>query len=112
MSILALSARAQSYDDMWKAVTEAERKDLPKTQVEELDKIVSKAKEEKAYGQLLSAELMRMAVRKSISPDSIGNDMEHMKAAATAAEGSDPVLSAVYAAVIGKVMLQVNAPNL
>lgn len=34
---------AQSYDALWKQVDEASRKDLPKTQIDVLKKIVNKA---------------------------------------------------------------------
>ena len=47
----------QSYSELWKKAKEAEDKDLPKTQYEVLQKIVAKAEKEKAYGQLLKAEL-------------------------------------------------------
>ena len=47
----------QSYSALWKQVSEAEEKDLPKTQYEVLQKIVKKAEKEQQYGQLLKAEL-------------------------------------------------------
>ena len=47
----------QSYSELWKKANEAEQKDLPQTQYEVLQKIVTKAEQEKAYGQLLKAEL-------------------------------------------------------
>ena len=47
----------QTYSALWKKAKEAEDKDLPKTQYEVLQQIVKKATKEKAYGQLLKAEL-------------------------------------------------------
>ena len=48
----------QTYSALWKKVEQAGEKDLPKTQYEVLQQIVKKATKEKAYGQLLKAELM------------------------------------------------------
>ena len=43
---------SQTYQDMWKQVEQALDKDLPKTAMEHLQKIESKAQKERAYGQL------------------------------------------------------------
>lgn len=59
---------AQGYGDLWKQVKEAERKDLPRTQIDVLKKIVKKAKDEKSYGNLLAAELLTSSLYTQISP--------------------------------------------
>ncbi len=46
----AMPLSAQSYDNLWKQVGEAQNKDLPKTAIEVLDKIIVKATNEKEYG--------------------------------------------------------------
>ena len=65
----------QSYSELWKKANEAEGKDLPKTQYEVLQKIVAKAEKEKAYGQLLKAELNAAQVMSVIAPDSFKDEV-------------------------------------
>ena len=59
----------QSYSSLWKKAQEAENKDLPQTQYDIIQKIVKKAEKEKAYGQLLKAELKGAQVMMSMSTD-------------------------------------------
>ena len=58
----------QNYNKLWEAVREAEAKDLPKTQMEALQKIVDKATRVDNYGQLLKAGLQQAKVQLNISP--------------------------------------------
>ena len=53
--LLPMTMSAQSFDALWKQVEQARQKDLPKTQINLLDKIERKARREKIYGQLLAA---------------------------------------------------------
>ena len=69
----------QSYDSLWKQVASAEKQDLPKTQMEVLEKIVSKAQKEKQYGQLIKAQLKHTQAMASISPDSLKPSVERFK---------------------------------
>ena len=69
----------QSYSELWKKANEAEDKDLPKTQYEVLQKIVAKAEKEKAYGQLLKAELNAAQVMSVIAPDSLKPAVEQIQ---------------------------------
>ena len=62
---------AQSYEALWKRASEAEQKDLPKTQYEVLQQIAAKAQTEQQYGQLLKAELYGAQVLANIAPDSL-----------------------------------------
>ena len=48
----------ENYASLWKKVREAEKKDLPRVEYEQLQKIVSKAQKGRDYGQLLKAQLM------------------------------------------------------
>jgi hypothetical protein len=68
----------QSYSALWKQASEAEKKDLPKTQYEVLQKIVNKADKEHQYGQLLKAELMAAQGTAEIAPDSLKPYMDRM----------------------------------
>ena len=62
---------SQTYQDMWKQVEQALDKDLPKTAMEHLQKIESKAQKERAYGQLLRATLSYARQQARIAPDSL-----------------------------------------
>jgi hypothetical protein len=55
--MIPFSLFGQTYSALWKQAADAEKKDLPQTQIEALRQIVEKAEREKAYGQLLKAEL-------------------------------------------------------
>ena len=88
----------QSYSALWKKAKEAENKDLPKTQYEVLQQIVEKATKEKAYGQLLKAELEGASVMAGIAPDSLKPAMERISQRCE--ETQDVVLKTVYQTVL------------
>lgn len=98
--MIPLFTMAQTYDQLWRKVEEAAKRDLPQSQLTVIRQIARNAEEEKQYGQLLKAQLMLGAVETAISPDSLSiqiNDMELRYARLT-----DPALKAVYATAIGK----------
>ncbi|MFA6719203.1 MAG: hypothetical protein WCS15_08985, partial [Prevotella sp.] len=101
MMLLPLSVFGQTYSSLWKRVADAESKDLPKTQIEWLGRIIDKAQTEKQYGHLLKAELLQAAVQTQISPDSMDASVEHITKLAESAK--DPVLEAIYACALGKI---------
>jgi hypothetical protein len=91
----------QSYKSLWNQVEEAEDKDLPQTAYQVLQKIVKKATKEKAYGQLLKAELQSAQVMAMVAPDSLRPTMDRMQ---QACEGTkDEVLKLVWQTVLYKV---------
>ena len=92
----------QSYSELWKKANEAEGKDLPKTQYEVLQKIVAKAEKEKAYGQLLKAELNAAQVMSVIAPDSLKPAVERIQQRGEATK--DEVLRLVYQTVLYRVI--------
>ena len=93
----------QNYNKLWEAVREAEAKDLPKTQMEALQKIVDKATRDDDYGQLLKAELQQAKVQLNISPDSLDRIISDLERQALAYEHTQPVMAAVLNAVLGQV---------
>lgn len=99
---------AQTFDALWKQAEQAAQKDLPKTQMEVLRKIVAKAEKEKAYGHLLAAELKYAGLQTAVSPDSLEVEVARLEAQASAA-AADPVLAAVYHAALGKIYCQNDA---
>ena len=99
--IMPFALFGQTYSDLWKKVREAGDKDLPKTQYEVLQKIVKKATKEKAYGQLLEAELASAQAMTSIAPDSLKPAMERISQHAE--ETKDVVLKTIYQIVLYRV---------
>ena len=104
MALSHLEVMAQGYTALWKQVSDAQSKDLPKTELEVLDKIAAKAKTERSYGQLLKASLRHVAVQTQISPDSLDVELERVKDDLSQAEKSgNRVLAAVWQSVLGRV---------
>ena len=103
LALMPFRLFAQSYDALWKQVDEAGKKDLPKTQIATLKKIAAKAETDRNYGQLLSSELMAAGLQTAISPDSADVEIARIEAKAEKAEAKDPVLAAVYYAVLGRI---------
>ena len=91
----------QTYKLLWNQVAEAEKKDLPKTEYEVLQKIVKKATREKAYGQLLKAELQAAQVMAEIAPDSLKPAMDQMQQRWL--DTKDEVLRLVWQTILYKV---------
>ena len=99
--VMPFALFGQTYSALWKKVKEAENKDLPKTQYEVLQQIVKKATKEKAYGQLLKAELESASVMAEIAPDSLKPAMERMSERCE--DMQDVVLKTIYQTVLYKV---------
>ena len=91
----------QTYSALWKKVNEAEQKDLPQTMSKVLQQIVDKATSEKAYGQLMKAELKHAQVMASVAPDSLKPAMERISQRCENTQ--DVVLKTVYQTVLYKV---------
>ena len=93
----------QTYSAMWKKVDEAEKKDLPQTMSKVLQEIVDKAEKERAYGQLMKAELKNAQVKASVAPDSLKPAVEALE---QRCEGiKDEVLKTVYQTVLYRICL-------
>ena len=92
---------SQTYQDMWKQVEQALDKDLPKTAMEHLQKIESKAQKERAYGQLLRATLLYARQQARIAPDSLQPAVVRLEKKAEATQ--DVALKAVYHTVLSKI---------
>lgn len=99
--LLPLTVAAQTYTALWAQEQAADKKDLPKTQLDVLRKIAAKAAGEKAYGQLMKAELKSMAVESGVSPDSLMPVLRRMETRERME--ADDVAKAVYAAVLYRI---------
>jgi hypothetical protein len=101
--LMPASLFADSYSSLWKQVNSAAEKDLPKTQIEVLKKIIDKATVEKCYGQLLAAELKTGSLQVVIAPDSLKNQVDRLKKSEQSAAQHNAVLAAVYQTALGKI---------
>ena len=99
--LLPMNTFAQTYQALWKQVESARNKDLPRQALTHLQQIETKALQEKAYGQLLKAELLAANVQQDISPDSLAPAIARIEQQAKAT--TDEVLQMVYATVLYKV---------
>lgn len=85
--------RAQSYDNLWKQVGQAQDKSLPQTVVKLTDEIYQKALAEKNSPQLLKAYLYRESAQAKLTPDSLFSSLEAMeKWAATETDEVDKAI--------------------
>ena len=99
--IMPMFLFGQSYSALWKQVSEAEEKDLPKTQYEVLRKIVKKAEKERQYGQLLKAELYAAQTMVDIAPDSLKPGVDRI--VARYQKATDQVQRLVYQTVLWQI---------
>lgn len=105
--LLPVMALADSYTSLWKQYDAAVSKDHPRTQIKVLGEIITKATHEKAYGQLLKAQVASAQAITAISPDSLDPAVKRIEAAEAEAEQSgNKVLAAVYASALGTVYQQ------
>ena len=101
-----LQVAAQTYDNLWKQAEIVAQKDLPKSEIAVMKKIIAKASAAKDYGQLLAAEIRQMTLWKEISADSLTPNVKRMEAEVL--KVNEPALKAVRYAVLGKVYLDMN----
>ena len=102
-NLLPMSIFAQNYSDLWGKFDKAVLDDLPKTQLEVLDRIIEKAGKEKAYGHLLKAQLCRVNAVTAVTPDSLETEVLRLVEAEKKSQSTDPVLAAIYQSVLGNV---------
>ena len=102
--VMPLAAMADSYTSLWKKYDAARAKDHPKTVLEVLGKISEKAKSERAYGQLLKAQVLSAQYTVDVSNDSLDTEIDRIRQYEQAAVASgDKVLAAIYQSVLGEV---------
>ena len=98
--MLPVATFADKYTGLWKEYDEAVKKDLPKSQINVLERIAASAAKEKSYGNLLKAEVRRINTLASISADPIPGAIRMFEAQTANAENSDKALAAVYLSLI------------
>ncbi len=98
---IPFTAMSQNYSSLWKQFDKACEKDHPQDELAVLAKIRDKARDDKAYGQLLKSELQTIAVQSMVSPDSLLPQLKRYEA--IAAKEGDTVLGAVYCSTLGHI---------
>ncbi len=101
LCMLPLSMNADNYTQLWKQFEQVREKDLPKAELQVLEKISRTAAREKAYGHLVKAQLLSLGVQAAVSRDSLQPARTRLEAMEQ--KTSDKVLKAVYNLVIGKI---------
>lgn len=102
LTFIPLNLSADSYSSLWKQFSNAQSRDLPKSGLAILDKIISKAIAEKDYGQLLSARINYISVQGFISNDSVKLLVDRLAEEEVKFRDTDPVMSDVYKCVLAK----------
>jgi hypothetical protein len=103
--LMPIGTFGQTYKELWKQVEQAQDRDLPKTAISYLEKIETKGKTEKAYGQLMRSTLLHAKLMAEVAPDSLAPAVARLEQQEQQAD-NDPVLQAVYDAVLSKIYLQ------
>lgn len=99
--LIPMTMVAQTYSALWKQVQAAQEKDLPKTAIAQLTKIETKARQERAYGQLIKATLTIVKLQGEIAPDSVAPAVRRLEKQCQGTR--DVALQAVYATVLSKI---------
>ncbi len=99
--LLPMNSSSQTYQQLWKQVGEAQKKDLPKTAIQHLQTIQAKAQKDRAYGHLLKATLLHSRLQSEVAPDSLQPAVRRLEQQMQTV--SDKALEAVYATVLSKV---------
>ena len=108
--LLPLSALAQSFDSLWKDVETLQKKDLPKSVIEKVEKVYEKAQEEQNLPQLMKAYLVRAEYKVRVSPDSLQRELSGLKT--WTAHETDTLARAVLSVLMGNVTLNSDSVDL
>ena len=92
------------YQSLWDEVYQHSRADLPRSQMQVLQRIVEKARQEENYGQLLTAQLMDASLAVNLSPDSFEVVVRKIKEEEKKASTVDTALAAVYRTVLSRLL--------
>ncbi len=106
---VTMSVHAQTYDQLWKQVDQAENNGKPQTAIEIITRIGEKATAEKNAGQLLKATTERMKFRNRLTPDSFYVGVQHLEQWAITAE--KPLDKAVIHSLLAEVYANYAAQN-
>lgn len=99
-----LPASAQkTYQQLWSEVYRQARTDKPRAEIALLEGISQKAQTEMNYGQLLSADLLRLSlIRTTFGTDSLEEAKKVLERKKRALKSTQPALAAIYACALGQ----------
>ena len=101
--ITPLVIMADSYSSLWKQYEEVQKKNQPRSAISILNQISAKARAQKAYGQLIKAELEQVVNWQDLSADSLQPHLKRLRISAMKAEKTDRAAAAIYYSVLGKI---------
>lgn len=104
MGVVQQEDADDEFETLWDEVYQNARVDLPRSQRQVLQRIMEKARKEKNYGQLLSAQLMDASLAVSLSPDSFEVVVSRIKQEEQLATPVDTALAAVYRTVLSRLL--------
>lgn len=104
--LFPLLAAAQSYEQMWKEVEGFQQKDLPRSAIQQIERIYRKAKEESNVPQLMKAQLSKAVEQVKLTPDSA--DVEVARLKRWAETEPDKVTASMLYHIIGNIAVQKN----
>ena len=104
VDVVSDSISDNGYKPLWNEVYNHAKADMPRSQIQVLQRIVGRAREERNYGQLLTAQLMSAALTVSISPDSLKVVVAQLRKEEQAAMENDIALVAVYRTVLSRLL--------
>lgn len=78
--LVGISAvQAQTFDNLWKQVEQAEKKSMPQTVIKLTDEIYQKGVKEKNSPQMLKAYMWRMDYKEALTPDSFYTSLQGLE---------------------------------
>ena len=101
---------AESFSTLWKKVTEARQKDLPKTEISLLNNIIAKATAEDNYGHLIKAQLEKYHACRLSNDEKVAETIEEIKQ--KEAETQSKALQAVYNCALGLIYQDLSQSNI
>ena len=93
-------ALRRSYHSLWRQVYKHSVADLPRSQLEVLNTIKTKARLENYYGMMMTAELMRASIVRELEPDSLPGLVQEIMKEEKMAETRNPLLATAYQVVL------------
>ena len=106
LSAMSIGASAQTYDKLWEKAQSDIRKDLPQQALQSVMRIHAKAVSERNDAQLLRAELMQLALKEEVCPDSAEVLIHRMENALK--QETRPVVQALWHSALAQIYEQRN----
>ena len=92
----------QDYQQLWADVYRQAKADKPKNEINVLERVSDKALKENQYGQLLTADLLRLSLMcQTYGDDSLASVRQQLEQKRREAKTTHPALAAIYACVLG-----------